>query len=73
MNPEKSDARGTPPGAGTIAPAHGGRIGNPPFQPTEEQRQTVLTYAKVMSQEMIADALDISVDTLVRHFRKELD
>lgn len=52
---------------------NGGRIGNPPFVPTDAQRQEVLTLSKVASQEIIATILGISVDTLARHFRKELD
>ena len=77
MTTEKKDRRGTPKGAGTqigraiATGAPAGRIGNPPFVPTNEQRQLVRTYAKVMSQQMIADALDISVDTLTRHFKRE--
>jgi hypothetical protein len=71
--PARVDRRGTPPGAGTVVSPTGGRIGNPPFQATEEQRIQVRTLAKVCSQEMIATQLGISTDTLQRHFRRELD
>lgn len=70
--PERVDHRGTPPGAGTVTPAQGGRIGNPPFEATEEQRVQVRTLAKVCSQPMIAEIIGVSTDTLQRHFRKEL-
>lgn len=79
----KTDRRGCPPGAGTQlgAPPPGahqmnlGRIGNPPHIPTTETRERVQTYAKVMSQQMIAASFDppISTDTLQRHYRAELD
>lgn len=71
--PERADHRGTPAGAGTITPAHGGRIGNPPFEPTDEQRIQVRTLAKVVSQEMICRITGLKKDTLNRHFRHELD
>jgi hypothetical protein len=43
--------------------------------PTPELRDRVKTYAKVMSQDMIAASFDppISTDTLQRHYRAELD
>jgi hypothetical protein len=66
------DARGAPPGAGTVLPPHGGRIGNPPFVATDEQRTQVKTLTKVCSHDMIADLLNISVATLKRHFVDEL-
>ena len=78
MADKKRDRRGCPPGAGTrtgiVAPTGlpGGQIGNPPFIATQDQRERVQLYSKVMSQEMIAEALDISIDTLRRHFRHEL-
>lgn len=52
-----------------------GRIGNPPHVPTPEMRERVRTYAKVMSQQMIAASFEppISTDTLQRHYRAELD
>jgi hypothetical protein len=77
---ERRDRRGCPPGAGTAQGVPGtrhyaGKIGNPPFVATDEQRQNVRLYAKVMSHEMIAASFEppISIDTLKRHFRKELD
>lgn len=48
-------------------------IGNPPHVPTDANREKVRTYAKVMSQEMIANALGVSTDTLQRHYRKEFN
>lgn len=59
-----------------MVPATGkpaGRIGNPPFEPSEEQRQTVKTYAVVLTQAQLAAHMGISEDTLQRHFRKEID
>lgn len=52
---------------------NGGRIGNPPFEPTDAQRAEVRTLAKVANQAVIAQVLGVSVDTLARHFREELD
>lgn len=78
-SPKRQDRRGCPPGQGT-RDAHllhegqikAGRIGNPPFIATDEQRNLVLLYSKVMSHEMIADSLEISTQTLTRHFKSEL-
>lgn len=70
---KRQDKRGTPKGAGTVR-ASGGKIGNPPFEATAEQRKLVESHAAVGTpHEIIAELLDISADTLVRHFRKELD
>lgn len=72
------DARGTPKGAGTVATPNGGRIGNPPFVATEEQRQKVRALAKTMRAEMpiakdwIASQIGVSVSTLDRHFKDDL-
>jgi hypothetical protein len=73
---QRGDARGTPRGAGTVAPAHGGLIGNPRFVPTDEQRLKVRTLAKTFpthSQHLIAVLLGISDDTLTRHFKDDLE
>lgn len=70
---EHVDRRGTPPGAGTHVPAQGGRIGNPPHEPTPATREQVRLYAKIASQETIAAVMGVSVDTLQRHYREELD
>jgi hypothetical protein len=70
------DARGTPPGAGTVVTPNGGRIGNPPFTPTEAQREQVRTYAKtfpVHGEHMIARLIGVSRDTLRRHFADDLE
>ena len=72
MNGEKKDQRGTPKGAGVIRPEHGGQIGNPPFVPTQEQRDNVSAWVKVTSADVIAGQLGISRDTLDRHFKTEL-
>lgn len=67
--------RGTPKGRAVIEQPHGGRIGNPPFQPTEEQREQVRTYAKcfpVHAEESIATLMGISRSTLRLHFEKDL-
>jgi hypothetical protein len=60
------DARGAPKGT----------FGNPPFQPTEEQRLKVRTYAKtfpVHGEHYIARLIGVSRDTLRRHFADDLE
>lgn len=55
---------------------HGGRIGNPPFVPTEEQRQMVRTYAKtfpVHGEHYIARLIGVSRVTLRTHFADDLE
>lgn len=70
----KKDRRGTPKGKGTIKRSNGSKIGNPKFEPTDLQRELVLSHAAVGTpQAIIAEELNISEDTLQRHFRKELD
>lgn len=50
------------------------RLGRPPHQPTDETRQKVQLHGMVGTrQEVIAEILGISVDSLQRHYRKELD
>lgn len=69
------DARGTPPGAGTITPAHGGKIGNPPFVPTDEMRQEVRTLAKAFplhGEHHIAQLVGIGRSTLRDHLGEEM-
>jgi hypothetical protein len=72
----KKDARGTPKGRGTVS-AKGGKIGNPPFVPTDEQRAIVRTHAACGTPHWLIAEVGftppISVDTLTRHFRNELD
>ncbi|KFB10346.1 hypothetical protein [Nitratireductor basaltis] len=47
--------------------------GRPEFEPSDEQREKVrVLRASGMSQEEIAEALDISVPTLRKHFSFEL-
>jgi hypothetical protein len=46
----------------------------PPYQPTDELRDKVRTWAAVgTTQEVIASELGICVDTLVKYYRVELD
>jgi hypothetical protein len=48
--------------------------GPKPHQPTDATRQTVSLHATVGTrQEVIAEILGISVDSLQRHYRSELD
>lgn len=75
------DRRGTPPGKavmegpGTSKGGGKGRIGNPPFVPTEEQRQLVRTLAKafpIHNEHFIAARAGISYSTLHRHFKDDM-
>lgn len=48
--------------------------GRPPHQPTDQSKVQVKTLAAVgIRHEDIASKLGISADTLVRHYRQELD
>jgi hypothetical protein len=73
------DARGAPAGAGVILPEHGGRIGNPPHVPTEEQRRKVRALAQTMKAELpvsrrwIARNMGFSVATLDRHYADDME
>lgn len=50
------------------------KLGRPPHVPTDATRQTVSLHATVGTrQEVIAEILGISVDSLQRHYRSELD
>jgi hypothetical protein len=50
------------------------KTGPKPHAPTDAQRQTVALHATVGTrQEIIAEILGISVDSLQRHYRSELD
>lgn len=73
------DARGTPPGQGTITPPHGGQIGNPPFEPTPEMRRDVEAWVRAgATGEDIAVLITAnygrpcSRQTVDRHFKHEL-
>lgn len=71
---ESQDRRGTPPGAGTIVPEHGGQIGNPPFVPTAAQRQDVESWVRAgCTAADIGILLDVSRQTVERHFKRELE
>ncbi len=51
-----------------------GQHRQPPFKPTVAQRRVVMaSVASGIEQAAIATALNVSEDTLQRHFRKELD
>lgn len=70
------DARGAKPGTATTPQPHGGRIGNAPYQPTEEQRRKIREYAKVFpvqGEHMIARLVGISRDTLRRHHADDME
>lgn len=81
--PKKADRRGCPKGRATRAGGSGarssggkpkGKIGNPPFEPTAEQRITVKAMIAGGAQHwVVARYLEISEDTLTRHFKVELD
>ena len=52
----------------------GKKRGPKPHEPTDAMRQTVSLHATVGTrQEVIAEILGISVDSLQRHYRSELD
>lgn len=75
--PKKPATRkGTPKGKATTPQPHGGAIGNPPFQPTEEQRQRVRTLAKafpVHGEHLIARMAGFSRNTLRQHFAEDME
>lgn len=56
-----------------MAPAHGGRIGNPPYVPTDDDREFVVQNAAKRGYLWTALQLGISKTTLHQHFRTELD
>jgi hypothetical protein len=71
---KRTDKRGTPKGKGTLKGGRGGRIGNPPFEATDEQRSEVISLVAAGAQHwIVARAIGISEDTLKRHFTVELD
>jgi DNA-binding XRE family transcriptional regulator len=50
------------------------RRGRPAFTPTRSQRDLVMTTtAAGLSQQEVADALGVSRQTVIDHFRRELD
>lgn len=67
--------RGTPKGKGVVVGRNGGgRIGNPAFKPTDEQKKIVETHAACGTpQWLIAMELGITEPTLTKYFRFELD
>lgn len=80
---KRPDRRGTPKGKATRTGGPGikksgtkpkGRIGNPPFVATDEQRIQVEAYVAAGAQQwLIAEYLQVSIDTLQRHFAVELE
>lgn len=75
----EDDARGTPPGAGVVPgkPLHPGanpgKIGNPPFVPTVDQRRDVEAWVRAgLTRDDIGIMLDVSGSTVDRHFKREL-
>lgn len=72
----EDDARGAPKGAGTVQPEHGGRIGNPPHVPTQENRDKVRTLAKTFpahARHYIARLIGVSVSTLDKHYGDDME
>ena len=73
------DARGCPPGKGTHrgysanAQKPAGMIGNPPFIPTDEQREKVFELSQYINQKGIALILGVSQWTIARHFKEEFE
>jgi hypothetical protein len=73
MEPKK-DRRGCPPGQGQLTGTvcstgeAGGRIGNPPHIYDPAIANEIKTLAKVVSQDVCAQAVGISTDTLQRHY-----
>lgn len=71
--PKRKDKRGAPKVTDRKRPLKGHR-GNPPYEVRPEDRIRVEAWVAVgAKQELIAEMLSISVDTLQRHFRAELD
>lgn len=64
--------QGCPPGEGTITPEHGGRIGNPPYVPTDDDRAFVIEHASVKGQLWTAIQLGINKSTLQVHYKHEI-
>jgi hypothetical protein len=63
------ERRGTPKGKGTVVRPNGSRIGNPPHLVTEEMEKKVFALvAAGTPQVLIADVLEVSVDTLHDHY-----
>lgn len=70
------ERRGTPPGRGVTVGGHGGRIGNPAFVATEEQRARVRGLAQafpVQAEHLIARLMGFSLATLQKHFRDDME
>lgn len=57
---------------GKAVGAKGGRCGNPAYEPTDEDRANVRAWIKVTDANTIAAYMEISRDTLDRHYADEL-
>lgn len=78
IDPDEPDSRGRRKGQrgarkGTTAQPHGGAIGQEPYEPTDKDREYVREYVWHIGQGNTAKKLGISVRTLQRHFRKQMD
>ncbi len=70
---EKKLHHGAPKGKATTPQPHGGAIGQPPFVATDEMRRDVEAWVKAgLTQDDIGLLLDVSHDTVKRHFPREL-
>lgn len=70
--PARKDRRGTPKGKG-VATQNGGRIGNPPHCPTAESRKLANDLSAYgLPHWAVAELMEISEDTLERHYAKEI-
>lgn len=70
------DRRGSRKGEAANPQPHGGRIGQAPFMPTDEQRAKVRNYAKTFplhGEHYIARLMGFSRDTLRRHFAEDME
>lgn len=67
--------RGAPAGKATNPQPHGGAIGNPPFVPTDRQREEVRNYARVFpvhGEHFIARLIGVSLNTLRKYFADDI-
>lgn len=63
---------GCPPGAGIIVPEHGGQIGNPPHERTEELAKKVVLLARAGERDIfIAEELGIGTSSLYKYYGAE--
>lgn len=67
---EREVQTGCPKGAGTVEPDHGGKIGNPAHEWSQEIADKVELLAQVCNQETTAQLAGISYSTLHRHYHE---